>query len=333
MGGEVPEWWRSWAQAWLDHQRRRGRSQASLDTWAWALRDFGTYLAQTDHHAPESMGKTTLRGWQDRISIRLSAASQQVAITALRQLLRWADREGLSAHPGLGVWLEGPRVAPPLPRPLQPAHLAEILRWYGGEPPVVARAPRGLSGGNPDREWYRDRALFLFLLTSGCRISEALQLDREDVGAGVLVVRQKGGREHRLVPSTRAREWLADYLRRRGRDQEPALWIHTGPSGRPRRLTDEQANGIWRQLAYRLGIPRFTSHVLRHTAATELLEAGASELDVQQQLGHASLATVHRYAKVRERRRRELADRLDALVPEQRPAVLKPINRRRRRRA
>jgi hypothetical protein len=40
---------------------------------------------------------------------------------------------------------------------------------------------------------------------------------------------------------------------------------------------------------------------------------------------------VHRYAKVRDSRRQQLADRLDDLVPEVRPAILKPISRRRRR--
>lgn len=325
-----PGWYLEWVAAWMRRQARRGRAKASLDTWTWALRDLGRYLLEQGVGDIEGLDRAALQGWQETLRVRLSPASQQVAVGTVRSLLRWADREQRTARSGLGEWLELPKVPTRLPRPLDPETLRLVLRHYT----LVKATPDGKYGRRiAVLEQLRDRALFRFLVTSGARISEALQVDVTDVGAGRILVRQKGGAEQLLVPSSGTRAWIAEYVRARGRDGEPALWVFVrGP--RRRRLSAREVNAIWRQLAGHLEVPAFTSHQLRHTAATELLERGATEVDVQQQLGHAGLATVHKYVKVRRERRQRLADLLDDLVPdvpETRPAILRRISRRRAR--
>lgn len=313
---EVPGWYSEWIAAWLQHQRRRGRANASLQTWSWALRDFGGELAAHGVQSPGDLTRQHLQSWQDRLSVRLSPGSQHVAVSALRGLLKWADREELTPRSGLGLWLDSPRVPDSLPRDLAPSDLRAILAFYAPPPRTLERA--------------RDRALFLFLVTTGARITEALRVDVEPFRRGPIRVRQKGGGEQLLVPSARARDWTLEYLRRRGRDDDPALWVRLGAGRRsPRRMQFEDANKIWHALAARLDVPDFTSHALRHTLAMELLSRGANELELQAQLGHASLATIHRYVRVRAPRRQQLVDQLDDLVPEQpRP----PDGRRPRRR-
>ena len=300
---EGPPWFREWVQGWMTYQRRRGRAKGSLQTWAWALRDFGSHLALQGVANPADLDRRHLQGWQDRITVRLAPGSQHVAVSTIRGLFKWADREQLTTTSGLGLWLDSPKVPESLARNLAPQDLRRILAYY-------APATREL-------ERLRDRALFLFLVTSGARISEALRVDVRDL-RGPIRVRQKGGGEQQLIPSARALEWAGLYLRRRGDDGDPALWVRLPP--RRGRMNYQDANDIWHALAARLEVPDFTSHALRHTLATELLERGATEVDLQAQLGHASLATIHRYGRVRASRRQQLVDQLDDLIPEPPPA-------------
>ena len=309
--GHTPSWYHDWVEGWRRAQRRRGKAASSLRTWSVYLRDLGAFLEDEDVSGPELLTREVLHRWQDRLRVRLGPASQQVAVSAARSLLKWVDREELAPRAGLWAWLDSPHVPESLPRALEPAELAAILTHY-------SRA-RDLAG-------LRDRALFWFLCTSGARISEGLQVDVGQL-SGRMVVRQKGGDQHVLVMSERARQWVMDYLRARGPDGQPALWIHIGRRGR-RRLRADQANVIWDQLALELRVTPFTNHALRHTMVTELAEHEVGDDDIRQQAGWASPAMMARYRKLRDTRRQAIVDRLDDLVPE--ATALAPRRRRRR---
>jgi len=300
--------WNDLVRQWQAALRRRGRSPNTLNAYAWAVNRLSTWL----DGRPISVGQ--LRAWQDSLA-ELRPASRLVAANAVRSLLRWAARERLGSElgiePGLWEWVELPTVPERLPRALDPETLRRLLRWFAAR--------------RRDLGWQRDRALFLFLLTSSLRVSEALSLRRDQVERRQIVVTQKGGGEQQVVVSARTREWVTDYLRVRGRDSVPALWVAVHSDGSRAALTAGTANRIWRRHARRLGVEPWTCHVLRHTGATELLEHGATELDVARHLGHRGLATVQRYAAVRLARRQELVDRLDDLVP-----TLPPVGSRRR---
>lgn len=293
--------------AWL---LRRGRSPRTIATWRTPLRDFGRWLRGQHVVSPEALGRSHIEGWQDSIRERGRSPLTAVgAATALKGLLRYAEleREELRIQPGL-VWrVVSPRVPEYLPRPLELEDVQQVLRYY-------ARPTR-------DLVFLRDRALFAVLLTSGARISEALQMRVDQVARrGPIEVLQKGGRQKRLVISETARTWVEQYLRVRGVDQEPALWIReVGPGVSRRRprapISQNAVNLRWHALAEELGIPHFSSHRLRHTAGTQLLEQGARELEVASVLGHANLNMIRRYVLVQEGRRQELANGLDALMP------------------
>lgn len=309
-----PAWFGGLVEDWAAALARKGRAQKTIDTYRWILRDLGAWLAHCRVEQPEHLIPTVLYAWQDRLRARgLSPSGQAAAVTASRGLLRWAARERRGVPPTIWDHLESVQLPETLPRALWPDQLAAILAHY-------ARAGRRL-------EELRDRALFLFLLTTGCRIAEALQVDRQDlVVSGRMVVRKKGGAEHQLVPSAKARAWLQDYDRARGRDEQPALWIRVGPRGR-HRLTKIEANDIWTELCQQLGLERFTSHVIRHTAVTELGERGASDTEISKLVGWKSNAMAQRYRDVRTNRRQQLVDQLDDLVPD----IVTPSPGRRRR--
>lgn len=314
MEGGDPGWFDQLSRDWLASLRRRGRSDATRRVYRWALETLDRHLTDQGIASGDGLTRHHLRTWQDSLLCH-SPATQQLAGTAVRGLLRWAAREGALA-PLLWDQVDGVRVPPGLPRPLSEPAIRSILGH-------LAKPTRDLAR-------LRARALFLFLLTSGARISEALQLDRAQL-RGDLIVRGKGGAEKRLRMSPLARTWIEQYLRARGRDGSPALWITLRPPAQRQRLGPEGAQEIWLRLARELGLPRWTNHQIRHSAGTVLFDAGASELEVAEVLGHRNLAMIRRYVQVREGRLDATIARLDELVPpEPRPPLLRPLNRRRR---
>ena len=295
-----PPWYQDLCDGWRRSLARRGRASDTQQSYGWLLRDFGRWLDHCRVEQPGDLVPEVLYSWQDTLE-RLGPSSRSLAATALRGVLRWGAREGLGVPQGLWERIESVTVPQGQPRPLEPEDRDRLLAYF-------AKHDRGL-------EQLRDRALFMFLLSTGSRIAPVLALNRDEIrGAGAVIVRQKGGDEHRLLPSAIARAWLEQYLRARGRDDEPALWIRVGRRGR-HRLLKPAANEIWRKAAQRAGIPPFTSHVIKHTAVTELGELTESDQEIADHVGWKGTQMMRRYRQIRSERRQRLVDQLDDLVP------------------
>jgi integrase/recombinase XerD len=178
----------------------------------------------------------------------------------------------------------------------------------------------------------RDRALLELLYAAGLRVSEALDLDREDLApsGGFVRVIGKGDKE-RLVPvGDVALAAIADYLDERDRQPQiaegrwrPASRRDGGSaparagadrgreplflSRRGRRLDRMAAWRVMRTAALKSGLAgRVTPHTLRHSFATHLLEGGADLRVVQELLGHASITTTQLYTHVTGERIRQV---------------------------
>jgi len=160
----------------------------------------------------------------------------------------------------------------------------------------------------------RDRALLEFLYATGARISEALDLDVDDLDRqlDMVVVRGKGGKQ-RLVPVGRFALAALDAYVVRSRPElltgaktgtaTPALFLNQ----RGQRLSRQSAWLIIRTAAESAGITSPVSpHALRHSFATHLLDGGADVRVVQELLGHASVATTQIYTLVTVDRLREV---------------------------
>jgi integrase len=154
----------------------------------------------------------------------------------------------------------------------------------------------------------RDYAVLTVLARLGLRAGEVAALELADIDwrAGELVVRGKGRREERLPLPADVGEAVAGWLRR-GRPRCECATVFTRVRAPHRRLTTSAVSHIVRAACARAGLPAVHAHRLRHTAATEMLRAGASLTEVGQVLRHASVLTTAIYAKVDHGRLRSLA--------------------------
>jgi len=257
-------------------------------------------------HPPQTVGdlsKDLVRAYQRHLGqLGLALSSRARRLQGLRGFLRYAQGEGWTAE-DLAAHIDIPRVSAPLPKPLTTEDARNLL---------------GLDAGQSE-QGLRDLALLHFLLSTGCRISEALALNRSDIARdGRLVVRGKGDKERVVHLTPAAMAAVRAYLRAR-EDQEAALFLnydrHSVATG-PRRLTAAGARHLVRRIQRRSGVEGLRSpHVLRHTTATELLTITGNVRLVQEVLGHANLNTMQGYTKVVDQARtdayRELSKRLE----------------------
>lgn len=147
----------------------------------------------------------------------------------------------------------------------------------------------------------RDRVLLLVAVQTGLRVSELIQLRRRDVatGPGAHVRCQGKGRKERCTPLRRdADSSLAAWLRERpGADQDPVFATVRGqPLSRDavERIVTKHAETATK-VCPALGKKRISPHVLRHTAAMDLLQHGVDRAVIALWLGHESVETTQMY--------------------------------------
>jgi len=148
----------------------------------------------------------------------------------------------------------------------------------------------------------RDYALILFLYASGCRISEALSVQREDIVDGWLKIRFAKGEKERVVPlAPVATQALERYLSKQTMSS-PYIWLNY----RAKPLSRISAYKIVKKY---LGV---SPHVLRHSFASSLIIGGADLRVVQELLGHSSLETTQIYTHIQ---KQNLADTMNNFHP------------------
>jgi integrase/recombinase XerD len=142
--------------------------------------------------------------------------------------------------------------------------------------------------GREDWIGLRDYALILFLYASGLRVSECLDVRREDLEGQWLHVRHGKGEKERLVPVAKeALDALHAYLDAVPFEKE-AIWLNY--RGQP--LSRISAFKVTQKYL------NVSPHVLRHSYATALILGGADLRVVQELLGHASLLTTQIYTHI-----------------------------------
>jgi site-specific recombinase XerD len=163
----------------------------------------------------------------------------------------------------------------------------------------------------------RDRAIIELLFSSGLRVSELANLNRDHVNTKrrEFMVRGKGQKDRPVFIGEAAAARVKDYLIDR-LDNLPPLFLSysrnntSTTSGDYRRLTTRSIQRIINKYARLAGITKHVSpHTMRHSFATDLLMNGADIRSVQSMLGHSSIATTQVYTHVTDEHLREVYEK------------------------
>jgi integrase/recombinase XerC len=262
------------------------RDLGQLERWLTATRGAAAW-------AWADVDRLLLRGWLAHLA-RHGLAKRSLArmLSAVRSFFRWMEREErLPANPARAVG--APRAGRALPAWMDRPTMETLL--------AVAET-RAQGGRFAD---VRNRALLELFYSAGLRVSEMHGIDEADLDLVSQQVKVRGkGRKERIVPfGTPARLALLNYDARReallgavrgaGRPVDRRAWFL---SDRGRRLS---VRGIQAAMTGLLGTVDegrgLSTHSLRHTFATHLLDGGADLRAVQELLGHASVGTTQVY--------------------------------------
>jgi integrase/recombinase XerD len=214
-----------------------------------------------------------------------SRRTTEVLVAALRALLRFLYFEGelsrplVDAVPSVAAW----RLSE-LPRRLEDEQVRRLL----------GACDRGTVQGR------RDFAIVTVLVRLGLRAGAvaALSMDDIDWRAGEITAVGKGGRAERVPLPVDVGEAIVAYLRdgRPRRTLDGAVFVRMLAPYRA--LSGDGVSMVVISAARRAGLGQVAAHRLRHTAASEMLRAGAGLPEIGQVLGHRAAATTAIYAKV-----------------------------------
>ncbi|HYA26853.1 MAG TPA: tyrosine-type recombinase/integrase [Thermodesulfovibrionales bacterium] len=145
----------------------------------------------------------------------------------------------------------------------------------------------------------RDRAMFMLMLRCGLRVQEVAELTGDAIEYGrrqIFVFHGKGAKDRVVYMSEDARSTLLAYLEKRSSKARGLFLVQKGPMrGKPLSV-----RGIQKRIEYyaRQSGLNVSCHRLRHTMATQLLNADADLATIQDLLGHGQITTTQRYCRV-----------------------------------
>ena len=170
-----------------------------------------------------------------------------------------------------------------LPKALEPSEVDRLLTSCDQQTPVGRR----------------DRAILTILVRLGLRAGEvaALRLCDIDWRCGEIVTHGKANRTERLPLPSDVGQALVSWLLE-GRPAGNSPHVFTRVHAPHRGLTTNGVSDVVRAACVRAGLPPMHAHRLRHTAATQMLRAGADLAEIGQVLRHRSLLATAIYAKV-----------------------------------
>ena len=146
----------------------------------------------------------------------------------------------------------------------------------------------------------RDRAIFMLMLRCGLRVEEVAKLTLAAIDfkrSQLFVFEGKGGKGRVVYLSRDAQSMLEEYLRKRPPSRSKRVFLVEEKTHRGKPIS---VRGIQKRMEYyarKAGI-KASCHQLRHTMATQLLNADADLVSIQDLLGHTRIKTTQRYARV-----------------------------------
>ena len=263
----------------------RGSSPLTVSAYAADLKDYALFLKKRGIESPDVIDREVIVAYESDLFDRSYAASTvDRHVSVLKGFHRFLVREGYARrNPADTIQL--PKAPDRLPDVLSVAQVDEMLSKPVGSGPLALR----------------NQTILEVLYGCGLRVSECTGLDLGDavLEDGYLHIVGKGNKERMIFLNEACRAALDDWLEERSRQAaaDPnALFLtrtHT-------RMTKDAVHYMVKQRLKKAGLDAslYSSHKLRHTAATLMLQNGVDVRTLQEVLGHENLNTTQIYTHV-----------------------------------
>jgi integrase/recombinase XerD len=166
-----------------------------------------------------------------------------------------------------------------------------------------------LLGSIGSRNKTRDNMIITLFLNTGLRLSELCSLDVSCIEDKTLKIIGKGGKERPVYLSDDIREKLREYIEKRGTTEEKALFL----SERGNRISKSAVQNLCKNAIENAGLnvegkSDVCVHVLRHTAASIMINDGVDIRKIQEIFGHEDISTTQIYTHIAKQKLQDVAD-------------------------
>jgi site-specific recombinase XerD len=282
-------------EAYFRDQYRRRLSPHTLNNSFRAIDSFISFIQEGGKACLEDITRQDIEGWIEHEEDRgMKASTVGVHLAMLKAFLRFMIERGVLHMDLLGRKMSI-KVPDALPRAMDPDDVRRLIAVIEG---------------------VRDRAMIMVLLRTGIRVGELLNTIVEDVNLK--------DRRIEIYESEKTQVGRVVYL---GDDALKALeaWIKVRDphktylfysQGKRHSISYQAVRVMFMKHLQKAGISHkgYTIHCLRHTCATDLLNAGMRLECVQQLLGHSTIEMTRRYARLTDRTREEEYFRAMAII-------------------
>ncbi len=270
----------------------KGRSHKTIKEYERKLIKFFNWA---NWLSPQKINKEII--WQFRVYLndqKLDKKTQAYYLITLRNFLKFLKNEGLDVIDPLLIEL--PKVKRKEIEILSEKELNKFLN--------------SINLDNQNLKSLRDKAILECLFSTGLRVSELCNLNRDiDLEKREIVVKGKGDQIRLVFLSQRAVEALKNYLQKRN-DNFPALFISLAKNSFGKRITPRSIQKIIKYYAQKTGLTKNVHpHSLRHQLATTLIAKGVDIRLVQELLGHKSISTTQIYTHITKPKLKEIFEK------------------------
>jgi integrase/recombinase XerD len=277
-----------------DQYRRRIRPNTTMNA-LMAIESFMSFIRERGKVHLEGITRKDIEGWIEYEEDRgMKASTVNMRLAMLKAFLRFLIERGVLPMDLLGRKMSI-KVPDALPRAMDPDDVRRLIAMLEG---------------------VRDRAIVLVLLRTGMRVGELLNTIVEDVNIKERRIEIYEG-EKTLVGrvvylSDDALKALEAWLKVRAPNKTYIFYSQ----GKRNSISYQAVRAIFKKHLEKAGISHkgYTIHCLRHTCATDLLNAGMRLECVQQLLGHSTIEMTRRYARLTDRTREEEYFRAMAII-------------------
>ena len=265
-------------------------SQNTVDSYSIDIKllvDFLREYIQKDIQTEDliNLTKQDLRAWfLYRKNKNDSSKSLSRGLSAIKSILRFfIERKQIEWHEVLQV--RPPKTIKSIPRPINIENINEILESIHDLKKT---------------DWIikRDKALLILVYSVGLRISEALNLNRNDIlndSSNFISIIGKGNKIRKVPIINQVKDLLIDYIKAIEIESSEALFINRLGE----RISASSVQKLMQKSRRLLGLSEtVTPHALRHSCATHLMENSGDLRSVQELLGHSSISSTQIYTDV-----------------------------------
>lgn len=291
--------WESLVDSYINVLNQRGLSSTYIANVENELIDLGSFLRQQRPKINlEQVNSSHLLKYIERKSSFKSKATSSGVISKVRCFGEFLVRQNVWISNPLR-WVQGPKLNShrAISRSLNREHISRLYIECFKQTSTYSK--------------FVTPAIFSLLYTTGMRKGElvALNLDSWDVKEKAIRIYSSKTDSERVIPVQDVTAKLLEaYLAKRTQiiikheiQNQKALFLTSAGQ----RINGTNLHSKFKKIADKAQIPYFSLHMLRHSCATDLIEAGVGIPQVQRVLGHACLQTTMRYTHVSDPQRKE----------------------------